>query len=165
MAQTKYLTIAELKESFDTRMLGQLCSYSGSPSALGDETNAVALNAIEKASGEIQSYALRGERYTSENLDTIYAADDWSLKGLCATLTVKHLFRGKATSAPPDVQAMIDEATATCEALVKGEGIFNLGTIASAGKAAISLISNANRGRINMVSDSEYFPPRQDRAY
>ena len=165
MAQTKYLTIAELKESFDTRMLGQLCSYSGTPVTLSDESNAVALNAIEKASGEIQSYALRGERYTSENLDTIYAADDWSLKGLCATLTVKHLFRGKATSAPPDVQAMIDEATATCEALGKGERVFNLSTAASAGKAAVKVVNNATRGRINMVSDSEYFPTRQDRAY
>jgi len=165
MAQTKYITIAELKESFDTRLLGQLASYSGTPDALGDESNTVVLNAIEKASAEIQSYALRGNRYTSDNLDTIKSDDDWTLKGLCCTLTVKHLFRGKATSAPPDVQSMIDEATATCEALANGDRIFNFDTAASAGKAAVKVISTQTRGKVNMVSDSQFFPPRQDRAY
>tara|TARA_R110002012_G_scaffold45845_2_gene121556 strand:- start:34 stop:525 length:492 start_codon:yes stop_codon:yes gene_type:complete len=163
MAQTKYLTQLELRESFDIRMISQLASYDGSPS--DSSSNTVVANAIEKASAEIQSYALRGERYTSDDLDTIHTADDWSLKGLCAALTIKHLFRGKATSAPPDVTAMIEEATATCEALGKGERVFNLSTAASAGKAAVKVVSSANRGRINMVSDSEYFPTRQDRAY
>ncbi len=165
MAQTKYITIAELKESFDTRLLGQLASYSGSPDALSDESNTVALNAIEKASAEIQSYALRGNRYTTGDLDTLKTDDDWTLKGLCCTLTVKHLFRGKATSAPPDVQTMIDEATATCEALANGERIFNYDTAASAGKAAVKVISTQTRGKTNMVSDSQFFPDRLDRAY
>tara|TARA_R110002012_G_scaffold196616_2_gene365089 strand:- start:2751 stop:3248 length:498 start_codon:yes stop_codon:yes gene_type:complete len=165
MAQTKYITIAELKESFDTRLLGQIASYSGTPDSLSDESNTVALNAIEKASAEIQSYALRGNRYTADNLDTINTNDDWTLKGLCCTLTVKHLFRGKATSAPPDVQSMIEEATATCEALAKGERIFNFDTAASAGKAAVKVISTQTRGRMNMVSDTQFFPDRQDRTY
>ena len=164
MAQTKYITVAELIESFDERMLKQLSSYSGTPGTMND-SNAIAANAIEKASAEIQSYALRGNRYTSANLDTLKTDDDWTLKGLCCTLTVKHLFRGKATSAPPDVQAMIDEATATCEALANGDRIFNLDTAASAGKAAVKVISTQTRGKTNMVSDSQFFPTRQDRAY
>lgn len=165
MAQTKYITIAELKESFDSRMLGQLASYSGTPDALSDETNAVALNAIEKASAEIQSYALRGNRYTADNLDTIHAADDWTLKGLCATLTVKHMFRGKATQAPPDVVSMIEEAKELCEALGSGGRIFNFDTAASGGKAAVKIISSNTRGKINLASDQQFFPDRQDRTY
>ena len=165
MAQTKYITIAELKESFDTRMIAQLASYSGSPASLSDESNTIALNAIEKASAEVQSYALRGNRYSSNDLDTIKSNDDWTLKGLCCTLTMKHLFRGKATSAPPDVQSMIEEATATCEALGKGERIFNFDTAASAGKAAVKVISSQTRGQTNMVSDSRFFPDRLDRTY
>lgn len=163
MAQTKYITQAELRESFDIRMISQLAKYDGDPD--DGTSNAAVANAIEKASAEIQSYTLRGERYTTGNLDTIHDADDWTLKGLCAALTIKHLFRGKAASAPQDVTAMIEEATATCEALSKGERVFNFSTAATAGKAAISIVSNANRGRIGMVSDSEYFPTRQDRAY
>tara|TARA_R110002020_G_scaffold26072_11_gene84401 strand:+ start:839 stop:1336 length:498 start_codon:yes stop_codon:yes gene_type:complete len=165
MAQTKYITIAELKESFDSRMLGQLASYSGTPDALGDETNTVVLNAIEKASAEIQSYALRGSRYSTDQLDTLKTNDDWTLKGLCCTLTIKHLFRGKATSAPPDVIAMIAESQASLEALSGGSKIFNDSDSASAGKAAVKVVSNNIRGRLNMVSDMSFFPDRQDRVY
>jgi phage gp36-like protein len=165
MAQTKYITIAELKESFDSRMLGQLASYSGTPDALGDESNTVVLNAIEKASAEIQSYALRGNRYTADNLDTIKTDDDWTLKGLCATLTVKHLFRGKATQAPADIVQMIEEAKGLCEALGSGDRIFNFDTAASGGKAAVKIISAHNRGRFSLASDQQFFPERLDRKY
>tara|TARA_R100001126_G_C4814672_1_gene143653 strand:- start:607 stop:789 length:183 start_codon:yes stop_codon:yes gene_type:complete len=60
---------------------------------------------------------------------------------------------------------MIEEATATCEALGKGERIFNFDTAASAGKAAVKVISSQTRGQTNMVSDSRFFPDRLDRTY
>tara|TARA_R110002012_G_scaffold307268_1_gene512626 strand:+ start:567 stop:1061 length:495 start_codon:yes stop_codon:yes gene_type:complete len=164
MAQTKYITVAELIESFDSRMLKQLCSYSGSPGTM-NESNTIALNAIEKASAEIQSYALRGGLYSTGALDTIKTDDDWTLKSLCCSLTVKHLFRGKAANAPPDVVAMIGEATATLEALSTGKRIFNYTTSPDAGKAAVKVMRNQTRGQINMVSDSDYFPDRADRVY
>tara|TARA_R110000824_G_scaffold35878_3_gene111921 strand:+ start:247 stop:741 length:495 start_codon:yes stop_codon:yes gene_type:complete len=164
MAQAKYITQSELRESFDIRMISQLATFTGgTPDA--STSNAAVANAIEKASAEIQSYALRGNRYTAGNLDTIHDADDWTLKGLCSTLTMKHLFRGKAAAAPPDVVAMIGEATATLESLGDGKRIFNFDTAASSGKASISIISNQTRGYIGMVSDSAFFPTRQDRKY
>ncbi len=163
MAQTKYITQTELRESFDIRMISQLAAYDGTPN--DSTSNSIVANAIEKASAEIQSYALRGNRYTTGNLDDIHTADDWTLKGLCATLTIKHLFRGKAATAPPDVVAMIGEATATLESLGDGKRIFNFDTAASAGKAKVSVVATQTRGNINMVSDSQFFPTRQDRKY
>jgi hypothetical protein len=165
MAQTKYITIAELKESFDSRMLGQLGSYSGTPDALGDESNTVILNSIEKASAEIQSYALRGNRYTADNLDTIKDDDDWTLKGLCATLTVKHLFRGKATQAPADIVQMIEEGKEICEALGSGGQIFNFDQAVSGGEASVVLIPSNTRGQLRLASDQQFFPDRLDRKY
>ena len=164
MAQTKYITVAELIESFDSRMLSQLCSYSGAPGTM-NESNAIALNAIEKASAEIESYALRGGIYTSGDLTTIQSNDDWTLKSLCSTLSVKHLFRGKATSAPPDVVAMIAESKETLEALSSGKRIFNYDNAVTGGKAAVKVMRNQTRGQINMVSDSDFFPDRPDRVY
>ena len=161
MAQTQYITQSELRESFDIRMISQLASYDGSPDT--GTSNTIVANAIEKASAEIQSYALRGNRYTTDDLTTIKGNDDWTLKGLCATLTMKHLFRGKAATAPPDVIAMIGEASATLESLGSGERVFNFDTAASAGKASVSVITNQTRGYLNMVSDSNFFPTRQDR--
>jgi hypothetical protein len=164
MAQASYISTAELIESFDSRMVYQLVSYDGTPET-DLTTNAAALNAIEKASAEVESYALRGGLYSAENLSDLKAADDWSLKTLTATLTLKWLFRGKTGNVPPDMAAMIAEATQLLEDLREGKRVFNLGTTHSAGKASVHIVSSTVRGNLNMPSDSQYFPQRITRKY
>jgi len=161
MAQ--YISTSELAESFDDRMIKQLSSYSGTPQS--SVNNSVVTNCIEKASAEVQSYALRGERYTSANLTALQSADDWSLKSLVATLTMKHLFRGKSADMPRDMEVMVGEATLTLEELREGKRVFDLETAHSAGKAGINIISATVRGLMNTPSDSVYFPPRLTRKY
>ena len=167
MAQASYISTAELIESFDSRMVFQLASYSGSPiadaSALA--SSAVALNAIEKASAEVQSYAMRGGIYSTQNLTDLQTADDWSLKSLVSTLTMKHLFRGKTGNLPPDMAAMVAEATQTLEDLREGKRVFNLDSTHTAGQAKLFVISANIRGNLNMPSDSRYFPDRITRKY
>jgi hypothetical protein len=167
MAQASYITTDELIESFDSRMVFQLASYSGTPVANSTEleSNATTLNAIEKASAEIESFALRGGLYTAQNLSDLKSADDWSLKTLTATLTMKHLFRGKTGNIPPDMGAMMAESTATLEDLRDGKRVFNLATTHDAGKASVHVISSSVRGNLNMPSDSQYFPQRQTRKF
>jgi len=164
MAQASYISTAELVESFDDRMVKQLVSYTGTP-ATDLTTNAAALNAIEKASAEIESYALRGGLYTATNLTDLQAADDWSLQSLTATLTMKHLFRGKTGSIPPDMEAMMGEASGTLEDLRDGKRVFNLDTTIGAGKPKAFVISSTVRGNLNMPSDSKFFPDRETRKY
>jgi|TARA_R100000501_G_C2621970_1_gene115227 hypothetical protein len=164
MAQTSYITTAELVESFDDRMVKQLVSYDGTPET-DLTTNAAALNAIEKASAEVESFAMRGGLYTAQNLSDLKDADDWSLKSLTSTLTMKHLFRGKTGNIPPDMQAMVAEATQTLEDLRDGKRVFNLSTTHGAGKASVHVISSNVRGNLNMPSDSKYFPTRQTRKF
>lgn len=167
MAQATYISTAELIESFDERMVFQLASYSGTPlanaSALASST--IALNAIEKASAEVESYALRGGLYTVTNLSDLQTADDWALKTLVSTLTMKHLFRGKTGNIPPDMQAMVAEATATLEELREGKRVFNLDTVLSAGKAKAYVISATVRSNLNMPSDGINFPRRITNKY
>lgn len=167
MAQASYISTAELIESFDSRMVFQLASYSGSPiadvSALA--SSAVALNAIEKASAEVESYAMRGGIYSTQNLTDLQTADDWSLKSLVSTLAMKHLFRGKTGNLPPDMAAMIGEATQTLEDLREGKRVFNLDSTHTAGQAKLFVISANIRGNLNMPSDSRYFPNRITRKY
>ena len=167
MAQASYISTNELIESFDSRMVFQLSSYSGSPIANASalSSSAVALNAIEKASAEVESYAMRGGLYTALNLTDLQAADDWSLKNLTAVLTMKWLFRGKTGNIPPDMQAMVGEATQTLEDLRSGQRVFNLDTTHSAGRASVHVISSNVRGNLNMPSDSRFFPRRQTRKY
>jgi len=167
MAQTSYISTAELIESFDERMVFQLSSYSGSPIANSGAlaSSAVALNAIEKASAEVESYSLRGGLYSATDLTDLQTADDWSLKGLVATLTMKYLFQGKTGQVPPDMGAMIGEATQTLEDLRAGKRVFNLSGVHTAGKAKIQVISSSVRSNINMPSDQMYFPTRLTRKY
>lgn len=167
MAQTSYISTNELIESFDERLVFQLASYTGTPVASSSalSTNTTALNAIEKASAEVESFALRGGLYTALNLTDLQTADDWSLKSLVATLTMKHLFRGKTGNLPPDMAAMVGEASQTLEDLREGKRVFNLATTHTAGKASVQVISSTVRGNLNMPSDSMYFPDRQTRKY
>jgi len=162
MAQAAYISADEVAESFDTRIIKQLSSYSGSPQS--DVDNSVTTNAIEKASAEVESFALRGGLYTTTNLSDLQTADDWSLKGLMASLTMKHLFRGKGTDAPPDIVAMIGEATETLNDLRDGKRVFNLSTVHDAAKAAVKIVNITDRGRMGMISDGENFPNRQDQV-
>ena len=163
MAQAKYITATELAESFDSRMIKQLSSYTGSPQSSVD--NSVVTNAIEKASAEVESYALRGGLYTTTHLSSLQSDDDWSLKTLVSTLTMKHLFRGKTGQIPPDMIAMVAEATATLEELREGKRVFNLDDAHSAGKAKAFVVSASVRGNLNMPSDSKYFPTRITQKY
>jgi len=167
MAQASYISTAELIESFDERMVFQLASYSGTPLANASAlaSSAVALNAIEKASAEVESYAKRGGIYTTGNLTDLKTADDWALKSLVSTLTMKHLFRGKTGNIPPDMAAMVAEATQTLEDLRDGKRVFNLDEAHSAGKAKAFIISSSVRGNLNMPSDSKFFPDRITRKY
>ncbi|QDP48618.1 MAG: hypothetical protein Unbinned97contig1000_3 [Prokaryotic dsDNA virus sp.] len=163
MAQAKYITATELAESFDSRMIKQLSSYTGSPQSSVD--NSVVTNAIEKASAEVESYALRGGLYTTTHLSSLQSSDDWSLKTLVSTLTMKHLFRGKTGQIPPDMIAMVAEATATLEELREGKRVFNLDVAHNAGKAKAFVVSASVRGNLNMPSDSKYFPTRITQKY
>ena len=167
MAQASYISTAELIESFDERMVFQLASYSGTPLANASAlaSSAVALNAIEKASAEVESYAKRGGIYTTQNLSDLQSNDDWALKSLVSTLTMKHLFRGKTGNLPPDMSAMIAEATQTLEDLRDGKRVFNLGEAHTAGQAKAFVISSNVRGNLNMPSDSKFFPTRISRKY
>ena len=167
MAQASYISTAELIESFDERMVFQLASYSGAPLANASAlaSSAVALNAIEKASSEVESYAKRGGLYTTENLTDLQSDDDWALKSLVSTLTMKHLFRGTTGNLPPDMAAMVAEATQTLEDLRDGQRVFNLDNVIAAGKAKAYVISSSVRGNLNMPSDSKFFPTRITRKY
>ena len=163
MAQATYISASELAESFDSRMIKQLSSYSGTPQSSVD--NSTVTNAIEKASAEVESYAKRGGIYSTQNLSDLQSDDDWSLKTLVSTLTMKHLFRGKTGNIPPDMSAMIAEATQTLEDLRDGKRVFNLGEAHTAGQAKAFVISSNVRGNLNMPSDSKFFPTRITRKY
>ena len=163
MAQNSYITAAEMAESFDSRIILQLSSYSGTPAS--SVTNSVTANAIEKASAEVETYALRGGFYTTTNLTDLQTADDWALKGLVATLAMKFLYLGKTGNMPPDMDQATAKAEQMLEDLRAGKRVFNLDTVHAAGRASPHVVSMSVRGQINAASDQRFFPQRRTRQF
>ena len=159
MAQTKYITVAELVEAHDLRTLQNLSSDTAADGT-ADESNTILLNAIERASADVQSYALRGGRYSASELDNLQTADDWSLKGLVVDLAVGYAFRRRGII-PPDSQEQYEKALATLEDLRDGKQVFNDTGAIAAGKPSAVVITSTERSKLDLVADSPFFPPRR----
>lgn len=157
MAQTRYITAAELAETYDSRTLAEISSDDGSPAEVS-ETNAVVLNAIERASADVESYALRGGRLSAADLTSLVDADDWTLKGIVAALAVAHLYRRRGRSMPEDVRSAFENASKSLKDLDAGRQVFNLAASIKAGKPATSVVSVNTRADMRFVSDQPFFP-------
>lgn len=164
MAQNKYITVAELAEAFDADLLSGLGTDTTTPGTV-NESNAILLNAIERASGEIESKSLKGGRYTKSDLSTLQSSDDWILKGLVATLAMKYLYARRAGEVPSAIATMVSDAEEQADELKDGKSIFDHDASKTAGKISISVIDENTRGRIHMAADSEYFPRRPTQTY
>ena len=162
MAQAKYITVAELVETLDTRIIGELTSDSGSATTV-NESNAPALNAIERASGLVEAAAVRGSRYTTSDLTDLQGGDNWILKGLVAGLAKCILYQ-RRPPVPDAVEVEWKGLQDQLKALANGEIIFADDDAADAGKAEVQVISATNRGELGLVSDEPYFPVRRTRT-
>lgn len=163
MAQVSYITEVELLEGFDDRTVGQLASDTGTAVTL-DGTSVEIKNAIERASAMVESGALRGGRYSLADLAALKTADDWSLKGLVAELTIGKLYERRPGTIPQDMKDMLRTAHEKIEALEKGDRIFNDAGAIVSGKPKVVLLSRFERQQLNMVADQPFFPPRIEQA-
>lgn len=160
MAQEKYITVAELVEAFDSRDLGDLSSDTGTPATV-DESNAKILNAIERASADVESYALRGQRYSLTDLSDMKADDDWTLKGLVAALAMKKMYARRGGVMPDAIRDAANEATQSLTDLVEGKQVFSNAGAQAAGRPSIHILSSHERGWLGLASDQDFFPQRQ----
>lgn len=160
MAQAKYISVAELAEAYDIRLLEQMASDTGS-AVTADESEARLLNAIERGSADVQAAVLRGGRYTATDLTDLQTADDWTLKGLVAARAIIHVFRRRGGSAPADVQAIADESAQKLDDLRDGRAIFTDADAIAAGKPKVVVISQGDRDNLNLVADGPNFPKRR----
>lgn len=167
MAQDLYITIAELVEAHDARTVAQLGSDTGTklvlsdPPVTGDDTAGIITNAIERASGEVAMFARRGGRYDADRLTALATADDWSLKGLVATLAMRNLHLRRSGDMPPALAEAVTRAGDLLTALGAGEVIFADASSEEAGKADVVVLSSGVRGRLRLVSDEPFFRSRR----
>lgn len=161
MAQNKYITQAELAESFDTRTLAELASDDGTPATVGSDTNID--NAIERASARVEESCQQGGRYTADDLADLQTADDWSLKGLVADLAVHEMYVRRGP--PPDrLKERFDAAQKRLDDLGAGKTVFKSDSAIAAGRASIRVVTDTERHELRRVSDEPYFPVRRGRV-
>lgn len=130
-----------------------------------NESNARLLNAIETASADIESAALRGKRYSATELSALQTNDDWTLKGATAALTMGHLYSARGSGIPTSISRKVRDAQALLVDLNKGKQVFNDSGAIDAGLPKASVISASTRKQLDMVSDSDYFPTRRDQTF
>lgn len=158
MVQISYITQTELEEAADQRLVRRLGSDTASP---GDGSDAIVDNAIERASADVESVALKGGRYTLDSLAALQTADNWALKGLVADLALLKLYERRGTT-PDDMKGKARDIASKMKQLDSGFFIFGTDPQAS-GRMDIKVLSSHTRGRLGMVSDSEFFPRRLER--
>ncbi len=161
MTQVSYITEAELLVAFDDRTVFQLASDTGTPATTGAPE---IVNAIERASAMVESGALRGGRYSLADLAALQTADDWSLKGLVAELTIAKLYQRRPGTIPEDMKEMLRAAGQKIEALEKGDRIFNDSGAISSGKPSVHFLSEFERARLGLVSSQPFFPKQREQT-
>ena len=164
MAQAIYITVEELTIAHDIRALQNL-GADDAADGTADDTNVILLNAIERASADVESFSARGGIYSLKNLGTLRDLDDWTLKGLCVDLAIGHAYRRRGGRIPAELSDRVDKAESTLADLRDGKRVFSQDAEAiAAGKPRASVVSLSQRERINSVSDTLFYPQRKERV-
>lgn len=160
MAQAEYITTTEFEVFFDSSQLFKLCTDNPAviPTTLSGEP--IAEMAIRVGSAAVESYALKGGRYSIDTLADLKAADDHTLKSLTALIAVEWLYKRRAGIVPPAILDNITRAYATLEDLANGKQVFNDPATIAAGKSTIHVIAASTRTRLHLVSDGPQYPHR-----
>ena len=164
MASASYITVADLYNAYDRRMIEQLSSDTTGAGAL-TSSNEKITTAIERASEDIQMAVTVGDRYSTDDLDTMKTDDRWALKGLVAKLAIGYLVGRRMDDIPNSVRDDVDEAKKTLDMLRKGERVFPVEASRTAGKGKLAHLSTGQRSRMKLVSDQPFFPPTRVRNY
>jgi phage gp36-like protein len=165
MAAPEYATVAQMQAMIDDRLLEQLTSDTGADATV-DGSNVPLMTAIQRASSDVESYAMRGGRYSRADLEALLTAEDTTLIGLVADLVLFHLISRRGGDLPTAVLERVQFARNQLKALAKGEWIFGKDDDSpDAGQPKISVIDLGQRLNLDMVSDSPFFPSRRTRTY
>jgi tetrahydromethanopterin S-methyltransferase subunit F len=87
------------------------------------------------------------------------------LRGLVADLALCYLFERRGGEVPESVKAKANRAQSMLNDLRDGRRVFAVDANRAAGTASVSVISQAIRGSLRLVSDSEFYPTRRSQTY
>lgn len=155
LSNTNFLT------RYDSRTIGDLVSDDGTRTSAGSLANDANLEtALEDASGEILSAAMRGERYSEADLAGLTGNGLAFLERLTADLAIYFLVlrRGKNLAEYPQAT----RARETLDLLEKGKRIFAIDEAADKGHAQPGILDTNILLQQNHITDTNrMFPVRR----
>lgn len=158
-----YCDPAEMILRKDARDIGQLVSDENvdvSPEDLA--TNPVLLQALEDASGDVDTALLTGGRYTPDQLASLAGNSLAKLQRIVAELAMYYLIARRPTSDPERFEMLNKIRESHLEPLRKGENVFNLTPQIEAGQPSADGPSTLDLQNLNLVRDRvlHYYPRR-----
>lgn len=155
-----YATVQQFVLSVDERLLAEL-GIDAEADGVVDSNNMIIMAALTRASHEVQTFALRGGVYTTDDLDGLQSDQNWMLIGVVCDLALGILLARRGGPFGEAVRDRMDKANALLLDLRDGSRVFPIQTNIDASKPALSVITQVQRGNLGMVADTEFFPRRK----
>lgn len=153
----QYLTVAELALAVDTTLLASLGADGGSTGTV-NQSNAILVTAIARASGMIDAAVTVANQYTPERLLVLYDDGDWTIRSLCAGLALWMLYSRRGKDTPSNIQEQIDLAMRMLDDLRDGKKVFADDAARNAGLPSIAVIPASTRVKLRLEGNSPFYP-------
>jgi hypothetical protein len=147
----------------DERLLKELISDTNADGTVSSST--ILTEVLLRGGEEVASAATRSQAYTVTELETLATDGNALLRGLVADLALCYLFERRGGEVPESVKAKANRAQSMLNDLRDGRRVFAVDANRAAGTASVSVISQAIRGSLRLVSDSEFYPTRRSQTY
>jgi tetrahydromethanopterin S-methyltransferase subunit F len=147
----------------DERLLKELISDTNADGTVSSST--ILTEVLLRGGEEVASAATRSQAYTVTELETLATDGNALLRGLVADLALCYLFERRGGEVPESVKAKANRAQQMLNDLRDGRRVFAVDANREAGTASVSVISQATRGSLRLVSDSPFYPDRRSQAY
>jgi tetrahydromethanopterin S-methyltransferase subunit F len=147
----------------DERLLKELISDTNADGTVSSST--ILTEVLLRGGEEVASAATRSQAYTVTELETLATDGNALLRGLVADLALCYLFERRGGEVPESVKAKANRAQQMLNDLRDGRRVFAVDANREAGTASVSVISQAIRGSLRLVSDSEFYPTRRSQTY
>lgn len=147
----------------DERLLKELISDTNADGTVSSST--ILTEVLLRGGEEVASAATRSQAYTVTELETLATDGNALLRGLVADLALCYLFERRGGEVPESVKAKANRAQQMLNDLRDGRRVFAVDANREAGTASVSVISQATRGSLRLVSDSPFYPDRRSQTY
>ena len=91
--------------------------------------------------------------------------DRWALKELCAQLAIGILHDRRVSGINKEPHKQVDRAEDMIEKLEAGKRVFPIDTARDAGQGHLVITTTQQNADINLVGNSDFFPPANDRLF